>query len=243
MALITKDLDYSVESSTSPIPKELNYSIITNLLIDLKAELGITGTDSDAYLLKYMLVPAVNQATILSLNLKMTTVSLTAGTQEYDLTSSSIASPVVSAAGIQELIWEDGYDWAYNYKIDFQIKNKTTLYFVDSTVPSTGELEFKYNEWFTDPTDSADGNVPTILKPAVLKWSTAEYGLKQLDKMTGVADGSGPVVSKSEESQTVTYGGITPQRRGLMESKREAENEMIDKGANSKFDWFSIQVI
>ena len=212
------------------------------ILADLKTDLGIGDTSLDDYLLKYMINPAVRKATTLSMNIKLTTVTLVNGTQSYDLTSSAVASPVVSDAGVQELIWDRAYPWPYDYKVDFYIKNKTTLQFVDSSTPISGDLKLKYNEFFSDATSSTETDAPEILHPAIKRWALAEYGLRQLSKGLSGVDG-GVVEEKSEEGIRIKYGATSGSKSILESDKRAAEIEMIDLGANAKFDFYSIQVI
>lgn len=212
------------------------------ILDDLKTDLGITGTSSDAYLLKYGINPGVVKATTLSTNVKLTTITLTTGTQSYDLTSSAIASPVVSAAGVQDLMWDVNYPWAYDYKVDFYIQDSTTLYFVDSTIPVGGELKLKYNEFFSNATDSVDTDAPDILHPSIKKWALAEIGLKELSR-GAAGESGGSVEEKSEEGMRIKFGAISSNKETLLAMKSDAENEMIDLGANSGFNFFSIQAL
>ena len=215
------------------------------LLDDFKTSIGVSGTVSDDYYIGYFLKPAIDRAAVLATNIKQTVITLANGTQSYDLTSSSIASPVVGAAGIQELVYDESIYWPYDYKLDFYIDDLTTLYFPDSTMPITGEFTTKYNAFWAKPVGGdtpVETDMYTRLFPAVLKWANSEYMLKQIT--TGDKDGG--VESKREENMQVSYGAIGGRNgRGetIVALKNEAEREMSELGANSKFTFYSTSAI
>ena len=208
-----------------------------SLLDDFKTAIGVTGTSNDQYYVTYYLRPAIQKASSFLVNVKETTVTLTPGTQTYDLTSALIASPVVSSAGIYELIYDSNFISYYQYKKDFYIRDRTTLYFVDSDFILSGTYKFKYRAYYTTPTISpyVETDLPDELFPAIVSWSSAKYGIEQLggNRTTGV-------MSKSEGNQSVSFGSIDSQVKALQTRQSMAEQEFMDYGAQSGIGAFSL---
>lgn len=212
------------------------------LLADFKTALGLTGTSNDSFYISYYLTPAIDRAAALATNIKTVTVTLTPGTQTYTLTSSAVASPVVGSAGIQDLVFDGEYSTNLQYKRDYYIKDKTTLYFVNSGDTYSGTFSFKYNGLFTKPvsTETDTTDMPSILNPAVLKYATALYALAQIVKASGTGSG---VESKSEDGLSVSYGSTTGRKQVYNDEIAEAEDMMRQCGASSSLRFFSSQII
>lgn len=210
------------------------------LLDDFKTTIGVTGTDNDQYYIDYYLTPAIDRATVLATNIKKTTVQLTQDTQTYDLTDSNIASPVVDAAGVQDLLVDGSYISSLQYKRDFYFPTPTSLFVVDTSISFTGPMTFKYNEFYSKPTTTpTETNAPTVLWPAIIKYA---QGLYQLDQLTDGSSAAG-VERKREENLEVSYGSLDNRRQVIDDSMKLAEQMMIQNGARSRLVFNSIQVI
>jgi len=207
------------------------------LLADFKTATGESG--GEQYYIDYYIRPALDRATVLATNIKKTVVTLTSGTQSYDLTS-SVADPVVGSSGVQDIIFDGENVTGLVYKRDWYIQGLTTLYFVDSTDTYSGTFTFKYNGFFSKPTTGDDTtDCPAVLQPAVLKYATALYGLDKI----GVGDYNKGVVRKREENLDVDYGDVTGRGEELRNQLELAENLMRQQGAVSALNFASIQVI
>lgn len=210
------------------------------LIADFKTSIGETGSSNDQFYLDYYIKEAIHRATVLSTNTKHTTITLTSGVQTYDLTSSLITSPVVSVAGIQDIVIDDAFVSSLAYKVDFYLSDVTTLYIPKLTDAFTGTIAFNYNEYWTIPTTApVETNLPTKLWGAVMKYSEALYWLAQIRK----GSTSSGIEKKREENLEVSYGSIDSRQKALMDSIKQAEQMMISAGASSRLFFNSIQVI
>jgi hypothetical protein len=216
-----------------------------SLLGDFKTASG--ATEADAYLVAYYLAPALNRASELTNNRKNTTVTLSAGTQSYDLTSSAIASPVVSY-GLQDLA-----DWTAGliYKTDFYFSDPTTLYFVSNTVQS-GTMEFDYYSYYKIPENTYTGadetDLPTNLWPAVIKLAKAYYAEDGM--LSGGGTGSGVngqsnLVELQEANLRKKFAGAGSQGSNFTSeviSKAEAQIKSMG-GWSERNNMYSYQII
>lgn len=208
------------------------------LLSDFKTLIGVTGTGSDQFFVDYYINPALERAAVLATNYKETTVTLTAGTQDYDLTSSSIASPVVGSGGVQGIHF-GGQLLPYEYMDEFYFPTPTTMYFVEGDRVRTGPFTFRYNAYYTKPTVTPsyiETDAPTNLFPALLKYSQALYRFAEL---TGGPTGG--VERVREDNLERSYGSIETQKALIVDSMKVAEQMMMQ--FNGKNIFKSIQVI
>lgn len=209
------------------------------LLDDFKTSVGITGaTPTDQYIIDYYLTPAIDKASELSSNIKQTEITLTQGTNSYDLTSSSIANPVVSSAGVQEIIISDYEMLPYDYKRDFYFSTPTTLYFVDADEIS-GKFTLRYNEFYSKPTTApTETNMPSRLFAPVLKWASTYYKLIQLTSSSEF----GGIKSIRESNLEKDFGSSNDVINGLQLDLAEAEEE-IARGAGGAFNFYSESIV
>lgn len=197
-----------------------------SLLSDFKTMSG--ATEGDQFIIDYYLAPAINRASSLSNNKKRVEITLTSGTNSYNLTSSAVASPVVSSAGIQELSFDDAWNCGYRYKDEFYLSNPTTLYFVDASNIS-GTIAFNYYAYYTIPTlTPTETDAPTKLFPAIIKLAKAYYMLDGITSNAGSGTGGEMVTSYREENLSKNYasGDSVNIREGLQMTIKEAENEI-----------------
>lgn len=209
------------------------------LLADFKTTIGVSGSTNDQYYIDYYLRPAIDKASALSKNYKITTVTLSSGVLTYDMTDSSIASPVVADSGIQDLVIDGDYVSTLRYGTDYYIKDLTNLYIMDTQRTNVGSITFKYNAYYSKPTVTpTETDAPSTLFPAIIKYAEALYRLSQLrDKTTG------GISSKSEDGLSVSYGSITEQELMINKSIEEAEDEMRFNGGISKSMFYSVQIV
>lgn len=200
------------------------------LLDDFKIKTG--STKADTYLAEYYITPAIDIASTYCFNPNESTISLTDNVQEYDLTDASIASPVITN-GIVELIFDDEFTTAYDYKVDFFIVDKTTLRFISPDIVSTNDFRIRYNEFYSEAT------LPSQIKPAVLRLASSMYSR---DLVIDNAEGN-TYESKSEYNLSVSNGSIDNRLTGLNNAGMQAIQEIKAFGALQKSSYFSFQVI
>jgi len=156
------------------------------LLDDFKTATG--ATEADQFIIDYYLQPALIKCAEFSNFKKKTIVTLVSGTQDYDLTSSSIATPVV-ANGVQAVSYDDNFPNELEYKDEWYMKDPTNLFLVDPDTTSSGAFEFNYYSFFSLPVlPSTDTDLPDILKPSVIRYAKAVY---LEDGQANLASGSG----------------------------------------------------
>jgi hypothetical protein len=208
------------------------------LLADFRTISGIASTVTDQFIIDYYLRPAIDRASEICLNYKLTEITLTNGTQSYNLTT-SVANPVVSASGIESVVI-DGDVYTYlQYGRDFIIQGLTTLYIVDSTKVFGGTMQLKYNAYYTKPTTApTETDLPTNLWPAVIQYANAVF---QLQNLTNASEANGGIERKKEDNLETTYGTIDARKTILEGVKKDAENSMQRINGKPRFDF--IQVI
>ena len=211
------------------------------LLSDFKTEIGETTNDNNQYYIDNFFRPALDKLSQLSANIKKTKVTLTNGTQSYDLTT-SVADPVVGDAGIYEIVFDGEFHFPYNYKREVVLSDPTTLYFVDSDTPITGDLSIKYKSYYSTPTWSdptyTETDAPARKLVYVKQWAVAHY----YQSLTARSNSSGAVEEKKEDNLMIRYGNLEERMNGIMAEKRAAEEGMRDGGLGD-FDFYSIQMI
>jgi len=213
-----------------------------SLLDDFKTATG--ATESDQYLIDYFLKPSIDKASELSSNKYEVTITLTSGTSSYDLTDSSVCSPVVPAAGVQTVIVQESDLQSYILGTDYYVQGLTTLYFPSSDIVPGGSYDLVYNRFYSKPTtDPTETDMPTYLFPSVIRHSRALY---RLDQLGAGASASGGVragaVKLREANLEVDYGTNSQSRISLLQGELlDAEKEMLSLGGASNF--FSIKRI
>ena len=206
-----------------------------SLLDDFKIASG--ATEADSYLVNYYLKPALVEAAKVTNNIKSTTLTLSTA-KVYDLTSASIASPVVSN-GVQDLVYPSEY---LEFGKDFYFNTPTSLTFVDT--PNISSMEFDYYSYYKTPTGDYTGANDTdadeIMWPAIIRIAKGIYAKDGL--VTGAGNGSGVnsrsnVTEIAEANLRVKYGSssTSSQTQQIDAMINDAKNELRTINGRSLF--------
>lgn len=212
-----------------------------SLLDDFKKAIGETGTSNDDYYISAFIRQALDRATELTVNHRVTEVTLTDGTYEYDLTSSSIASPVVPASGIESIIIDDDQMLEYNVNEDFYVKDLTKLYFPEPE-DIGGTFKFKYNLYYSTPTVDGETytetDAPTRLLPHIKDYAKVLYQIEQVE----VGNASGGIEEKQESNVRTKYGSVDT-RTKVLYARLNAIERRIKQSGIGKRGFYQVQVI
>lgn len=216
-----------------------------NTLAKFKKKLGITTYADDSYLVEEYLNPALDIISSLVVNDYWCKLTLSANTNEYDLTDTSIVNASVEE-GVAKVVIEDYWQYDYAYNKDFWIKDRTTLYFPDVDIVSAGEFEFKYARFFKhitavdgddDYSEYIETNIPDELIPYVIKLAILSKKIEDID--LGSVDGG--IEEKAEANIRTKYGSVGDRKRNL-EIKVNAVKKDIKKTSYGRKSFYSIPV-
>lgn len=211
------------------------------LLELLKEKIGST-TKSDSFLIEVYIAPALDKISSIFANVKETTVSLSRGKQEYDLSDEDYASPVVSN-GVQDIKIDLNDDDVYlRYNTDFYFSDRKTLVIVPDVLGNM-EFTFKYNSFYKLPTLSNDSSpvyTETDLRSDMFN-SVSDYANLLYRKDLILSDDSN-ISSKTEENISTTYSSTNSRLTAINNQLSAIENSW-NNSQYAKPKFYSAQVI
>jgi len=196
------------------------------------------GIDKDQYFIDEYISPSIEKATSKSVNYRYTVINIITSSKapnapiSYDLTQSSIASPVVPPQGIQNIIYDRYVFNPFVYKEDFYIQNKTVLYLLRNLYSAT-QLYLKYNQYYTVPIIPINNDtyietdLPTPLWKVTLRYAMTLYFID-------IVTAPNYAIEKQEANLKTKYFSSTESTASLQGQILNLEKEMTQIGATSR---------